>query len=128
LAFPPDAGAPDASIEQACYYEPSMNALVCEPVLNEAGYEGLACNQNGDCPVDPQLGGMACFPLTADEIDAGFVRACRFYCDNFDGGPTLCPGFQETPGPWHCVPIAMVDAGGISIAVGACQPYPDGGW
>jgi hypothetical protein len=129
LACPPDAGAPDGSIEQACYYEPSMNALVCEPVLNPGGYESLACTENGDCPPgDPNYGGMACFPLTTDELDAGLTRACRYYCDSFDGGQHLCPGVSHGgPQVRQCVPIAMVDAGGISIAVGACQPYPDGG-
>jgi hypothetical protein len=122
-----DAGAPDASLIQACYYEVGMNALVCEPVI-KAGYEGLACSVNGDCPVDPQYGGLACFPLTGDELDAGFVRACRYYCDNFDGGPHLCPGISKGGNPLRqCVPISIVDAGGTDIAVGACQPYVDGG-
>jgi hypothetical protein len=122
-----DGGAPDASLVQACYYEQTMNALVCEPIV-KAGYEGLACSVNGDCPVDPQYGGLACFPLSGDELDAGFVRACRYYCDNFDGGPHLCPGISHGGNPVRqCVPVSIVDAGGTNIAVGACQPYVDGG-
>jgi hypothetical protein len=120
---PPDGGLPDASILQGCYYEQELNALVCEPELNPNGYEGIACNENSDCPVDPQLGGMACFPLTADEVDAGLARACRYYCDTFDGGTHLCPGVAHWPALRHCVPVAIVDAGGVDIAVGACQPY-----
>jgi hypothetical protein len=127
LAPPADGGTPDGSIEQGCYYEPWMDALVCEPVLNPGGYEGLACNENSDCPVDPVYGGLACFPLTADELDAGFVRACRYYCDSFDGGSHVCPGVGHGGGLRQCVPIAIVDPGGTSIAVGACQPYADGG-
>jgi hypothetical protein len=118
---PCDPYAENCQIGQACYYEPSLDALVCEPELDAGGYEGFACDENDECPVDPMFGGMACFPLNTDELDAGYTRACRYYCDNFDGGPHLCPGFGY---PFRqCVPIAIVDAGGTPIAVGACQPY-----
>jgi hypothetical protein len=126
LTFP-DAGAPDASIIQACYYEPWMNALVCEPVVNSRSNEGLNCTENDDCPM-VQLGGLACFPLTPYELDAGYTRSCRYYCDTFADGGHFCPAIPRCltcPAPVReCVPIAIVDAGGTPIAVGACQPPP----
>ena len=67
-------------------------------------------------------------PLNGDELDAGFVQSCRYYCDNFDGGPHLCPGVSHGGNPLReCIPVSIVDAGGTDIAVGACQPYVDGG-
>jgi hypothetical protein len=123
LAPPADGGAPDGSIVQSCYYEPWMDALVCEPILNPDGHEGLACDQNSDCSMDQFGNGLACFPLTGDELDAGFVRACRFYCDNFDGGMHICPQAVADPPNVLCVPVAIVDAGGTPIAVGACVPW-----
>jgi hypothetical protein len=119
-----DGGAPDASLVQGCYYEPVMNALVCEPVANLSSYESLACGKNGDC-----IQGQDCFPLSGDELDAGFVQACRYFCDNFDGGQHLCPGVGHGGSPVRqCVPISIVtDDAGTTTAVGACQPYPDGG-
>ncbi len=119
-----DAGAPDASLVQGCYYEQSMNALVCEPSTNPSSYESLACTSNADCTP-----GQDCFPLSGDELDAGFVRACRLFCDNFDGGEHLCPGVGLGGSPVReCVPVSIVtDDAGNSTAVGACQPYPDAG-
>jgi hypothetical protein len=128
LSVSPDAGAPDGgSIVQSCYYEAWMNALVCEPVLNPIGYEGLPCSENDACPVIPTYGALACLPLTADEVSSGFTRACRFYCDTFDGGGDhRCPDIPhclQCGDPIRkCVPLAIVDAGGTPIAVGACQP------
>jgi hypothetical protein len=132
LTFPPDggepdSGAPDGSIAQACYYEPWMNALVCEPVLRPRGNEAFSCTENDDCPT-VQLGSLACFPLTPYELDAGYARACRFYCDTFADGGHRCPAIPRCltcPDPVReCVPIAIVDAGGTPFAVGACQPPP----
>jgi hypothetical protein len=110
---PPDGGLPDASVIQACYYEPFVNALVCETV-NLQSHESLACNQNSDCTF-----GQDCFPLSAAELDAGFVRACRYACDEFDGGQHFCPDTGER----KCVPVSIVsDDAGTTTAVGACQP------
>jgi hypothetical protein len=123
-----DGGAPDASLLQACYYEPFLNALVCEAVTKLDSYESFECTKNSDCAPQPN-GGLDCFELTGDELDSGFVRACRYFCDNFDGGQHLCPGVGKGGSPVRqCVPISIVtDDAGTSTAVGACQPYADGG-
>jgi hypothetical protein len=116
---PVDGGASDASIVQNCYYEPYLNTTVCEPVINLQSYESLACSQNSDCVADSQ-DGEDCFPLSPAELDAGFVRACRYFCDDFfDGGTHHCPG----GGVRICVPVAVIGAdGGEPFPLGACQP------
>jgi hypothetical protein len=99
---------------QGCYYEQGVDALVCE-LANANGVESLGCTYDTDCGV-----GLDCFLLTADELDAGLVQACRSFCDSFNGGGHPCPGVDR-----QCVGDALLlstaNDGGV-IAVGACQP------
>jgi hypothetical protein len=114
--------APDGE-GQGCFYEPSIDSLVCEPG-NDAGYESMPCSQNSDCWI-----GQDCFPLTTDEVDAGFAQACRFFCDLLDGGQDPCPGVSHGGNAVRqCVTVATASGeNGTTVTVGACQPYPDAG-
>jgi hypothetical protein len=114
--FAQDCPALITGTVQGCYYEAAVDSLVCEP--SGPGYAlSHPCSRSED-ECSP---GQDCFQLTADELDAGFVRTCRSFCDPSSGG--LCPGANQ---PCEAVGTAT-GANGASITFGACPPYVDGG-
>jgi hypothetical protein len=115
-----DAGPEGGPVVSGCYYEPAVAMLVCEP--EGLGAESTPCSSNSDCAP-----GSDCFPLSAGEVDAGLVQACRYFCDTGSG---VCPvsdsdgGIDDGGGPYfQCVPVAAIEIDGGTNWIGACQPY-----